>query len=108
MDGLYLKQLRISKGMTQAELAELLGYTDKAAISQIEHGKFELDPERIVKCARIFDVSVLDLVGREKEQPSETDKLVDTYKQLPSNLQERLLAYAEGLRDLSNMEDTEE
>lgn len=42
-----IKDRRIQIGMTQAELAELTGYTSKAAISQIESGKYDIPLSKV-------------------------------------------------------------
>ena len=65
MDDLYrnIKKLRVEKGMKQAELADLLGYTANTMIAHIEHGEVDLSYSKIKMLAEIFDVSVPELLG---------------------------------------------
>ena len=82
MDGEKLKQriganiaaFRRESGMTQAELAEKLNYTDKA-VSKWERGESVPDVMTLVQVAELFAVSLDDLTGfdapekKEQEQP---------------------------------------
>ena len=64
-----IKQLRKDKGLTQTQLADLLGVTDKA-VSKWEVGEANPDISLLAKIAEIFGVSVdylLTGVTREKE-----------------------------------------
>lgn len=45
--GLRIKGLRESKKMSQAELAEKVGYKDKTAIAKVEAGKVDLPQSKI-------------------------------------------------------------
>lgn len=57
-----LRQLRKAKGMTQTELAQLMGLTQQA-IGKWENGAASPDPATLVKLAAIFGVSVDALLG---------------------------------------------
>lgn len=64
-----IKQLRKDKGLTQTQLADMLGVTDKA-VSKWEVGEANPDISLLAKIAEIFGVSVdylLTGVAREKE-----------------------------------------
>lgn len=69
MDASYtgnkISQLRKQNNMTQKELAELLFVTDKA-VSKWERGMNFPDLMTLEKVARIFDTSVLELLGIER------------------------------------------
>lgn len=82
MNGKYLKQLRMEKGLTQSELAEMLGYSDKSAVAQIERDHFELNQEKIKQYAEIFNVSVLDIMGFEPDGSIEIEELSKIYMSL--------------------------
>ena len=65
-----IKQLRIEKGLTQQELAEKVGYTDRSSIAKIEAGKVDLSESKIkaffkalgVTPAAYFDLQPDELV----------------------------------------------
>lgn len=44
--GPQIKAARLAAGLTQAELAKLLGYTERFRISEFERGETEM-PERV-------------------------------------------------------------
>ena len=60
-----LKQLRQKKGLTQQEIAELLG-VKRNTYSDWENGKTEPNFEMILKLADLFEVSLDWLFGRDK------------------------------------------
>ena len=59
-----IKELRLSKGITQTELAELCG-VHQTAVSQWEKGRTLPDKQTLVKLSDIFDVSVDLLMGKQ-------------------------------------------
>ena len=59
-----LKELRMEKGYSQSELANLL-CVSKQNISDWETGKSETNFDMIIKIARLFDVTVGQLIGTE-------------------------------------------
>ena len=75
-----LYELRKEKGLTQSELAEKLGITNKA-VSKWETGEAMPDTAQLLPLAEILGVSVDELlrgerkIAEEKEEPEEHDKL---------------------------------
>ena len=63
--GTFLCLLRKEKGLTQRELAEELGVTDKA-VSRWEKGKNYPDIEIVQRIAEFFDVSINELLQGER------------------------------------------
>lgn len=61
--GQIIKQLREERGMTQEQLAELMGYSHKSSINKIELDKSDLPQSKLVKFAKIFGVSPCELLG---------------------------------------------
>lgn len=59
-----LKQLRATKGLTQSEMADLLGIT-QPAYNRYESGKRKLDPDTLSKLADYFEVSIDQLLGKQ-------------------------------------------
>lgn len=72
--GEFLYTLRKEKNMTQAELAERLGVTNKA-VSKWETGEAMPDTNLLLPIARIFDVSVDELLnGKRFENTSKVEE----------------------------------
>ena len=80
--GKYISELRKEKGMTQVELAEKLGITDRA-ISKWENGRGMPDISLIVPLCEILDISINELLSgerlKEKDYPEKAEKnIIDT------------------------------
>lgn len=58
-----IRRIRESKGWSQGELAEKMGYSDRSTISRIENGDNDLTQSKIVKLAKILGVSPADIMG---------------------------------------------
>lgn len=71
--GMMISSLRKEKGMTQLELAEKMGVTDKA-VSKWERDLSYPDLNSIPKLAEIFGVSVEDLMQNRLESQREEKK----------------------------------
>ena len=63
--GETIRVLRIKRGYSQAQLAELMGLK-RSAISNYEQGIREPDLDTVEAFADFFDVSVADLMGRDE------------------------------------------
>jgi transcriptional regulator with XRE-family HTH domain len=57
-----LQELRLKAGLTQKELADLIGCA-QSEISRIEHGKRSISVERLQQLACALDVPVSELLG---------------------------------------------
>ena len=68
--GEFLYELRKEKGMTQAELAESLGVTNKA-VSKWETGEAMPETALLLPISRIFEVSVDELLAGRRAEPKE-------------------------------------
>lgn len=75
-----IAQLRQGKGMTQIELAEQLNYSDKA-VSKWERGESMPDVSVLVEIARLFGVTLDDLVQEEHiaEKQKKKEPLASRY-----------------------------
>lgn len=62
MYGQRIRELRIEKGLTQTQLAEQLGLTQKS-VSKYELEQLDLSTELVVKISRFFEVSADYLLG---------------------------------------------
>lgn len=79
--GMMISSLRKQKGMTQSELAEKMGVTDKA-VSKWERDLSFPDITSIPKLAEIFEISVDELMQvktstKEKRIKNKVDEIVD-------------------------------
>lgn len=62
MYGQRISELRIEKGLTQTQLAEQLGLTQKS-VSKYELEQLDLSTELVIKISRFFEVSADYLLG---------------------------------------------
>ena len=58
-----IRRRRIELGMSQQELAEKAGYTDRSSIAKIESGKVDLTQSKIVSIAKALNISPGMLMG---------------------------------------------
>lgn len=66
-NGERIKKLRLDRGLTQDELAKLVGYKSRSSINKIELDKQELVQSSIVSFSKALNVSPLELLGIEDE-----------------------------------------
>ncbi len=66
--GEQLARLRKERGITQIEMAELLGVS-QGNVSDYERGALRLHGELLVRLARILRVSADEILGLEKSSP---------------------------------------
>lgn len=66
-NGERIKHFRIKKGLTQDELAQLVGYKSRSSINKIELDKQELVQSSIVAFSKALDVTPLELLGLKDE-----------------------------------------
>ena len=89
---LRLKELRKQNKLTQQQLAEMLGVT-QAALSGWENEQFGIDNGSLLKCAKIFDVSIDYLLGRDEEQlPELNNKDQKEIQKILDETKEQLLS----------------
>lgn len=73
--GERIRSLRESHGLTQAQLAELTGYTDRSSITKIESGKAELSESKIAAFAKALRTTPAVILGlSEIPEVSEIEK----------------------------------
>ena len=90
--GPKIKKLRKSRALTQKQLADALGYSDKSMITHIEKGDSDMTYEKILLLLRtygldaneLFDVKEIDekLEAHHKEQQEETINTITDYYNL--------------------------
>lgn len=65
MEKLYenIRNRRIALGMTQSELADKMGYTNRSSIAKIENGAVDLSQSKIVQFAKVLETTPGELMG---------------------------------------------
>ena len=63
--GEVIRTLREKQGLSQEQLANALGYTDRSSIAKIETGKIGLSQKKLQKFAQFFNVSIYRIMGME-------------------------------------------
>lgn len=79
-----IKQARIEKGLTQAELAEKIG-VEPPSVSRWEGGEMAPRPKMIHKIAEALEVGVEWLMSPAADQKTELKPLLDRIKALEDN-----------------------
>ena len=108
--GQKIKKIRKEKGMTQLELTEKVGYSNRSMITKIEKGEIDLSESKIVSIAKALGVSPGYLVGWSDNQTQDTNTTQDIIATLtPEQKSElnMLLKQHNGLLMMSGIEPTE-
>lgn len=67
-----IRKLRIEKGISQDELAQLTGYKDRSSITKIESGKVDLAQSKILLFAKALGTTPAELMGLGSGTPGQT------------------------------------
>ena len=87
--GNNIRQRRLELKLSQEQLAKLMGYKSKAAISRVENGHEDLTLDRVVKFANALSCSPAYLAGWEEwKEPSTDQSLYDAYEKAPVNIKQ--------------------
>lgn len=105
--GANLKKIRISKGVSQEELAKALGYINRSSINKIEVGRSDMPRSKITLAAKYLNVSPLEFFKEEEFTDKYLDVVVDQqlveienqYGQLNEKNRMKLSAYIQALID---------
>ena len=100
-----IKRLRKEKGISQAELANMVGYADKTMISHIENGKIDLTRSKIVEIANALNVAPGYLMGWNVPKENEFENLKIDYEHLLSPSQNELLKLLDNRPDIEEFID---
>lgn len=76
--GKRIRQKREELGITQEELAKLLGYKNKSTIAKIENGTNDITQSKVVEFAGVLHTTVAFLMGWEKSHTDEKSTFVLT------------------------------
>ena len=91
-----IKKRRMELGMTQTELANKVGYSDKGMISKVENGKVDIPQSQILKFAKALDTTPGYLMG----WSDETSILVEPKEPQGDREEAHLIEYAKRLYEL--------
>lgn len=88
-----IKSYRIRAGMTQEELAERLGVSNKLVWSW-EKNRTEPKPEAVQKMLQIFDIDIKELTKQINVDLSyEEYLLLERYRSVPNSEKQRIRSY---------------
>lgn len=65
--GIRIRNRRIELGMSQQELADRLGYTDRSTIAKIETGKNDISLNKFKELADALQIAPAKLLGWEDD-----------------------------------------
>lgn len=100
-----IRKRRQELGLTQNDLAKLVGYSGKSMIARIEKGDVDLPADKIMTIAEALRTSPSDLMGNEGtldamlEIPEVKDLLIG-FQELNGDGRRKLLEYLDDLIDM--------
>lgn len=86
--GESIKARREELGISQSKLADMLGYSDRSSIANIESGKIDVNTNKLIMFAEALQTTVGRLLtGADPVYVSERDKaILMAYKRLPEDM----------------------
>lgn len=77
-----IRKLREAKGLSQEELAKLVGYTNRSSIAKIEKGEVDLTQSKIIAFAEALGTTPGELMGlTECDKHSTTVQTIAAHKE---------------------------
>ena len=73
-----IRQLRISAGMSQDDLARAMGYKDRSMITKIESGKVDISQKKILAFSRVLNTTPAYLMGWTDSYPERPEEYATT------------------------------
>lgn len=92
--GIRIRDRREELGMTQAELAKKLGYTNRSMVSLVESGKRSLDVDQLRPLAKALELSIDDLLDG---PTSIDDQLTETLSRMTDDQKEAALRFLQSM-----------
>lgn len=98
-----IKKRRLALHMTQEQLADKMGYSDKGMISRIEKGQIDISHSKIIAFAEALRTTPGELMGAtsaDEKKPAEADYVLELERVLSDATEEQkgqLLAVAKAL-----------
>ena len=75
-----IKRLREMRGLSQDQLAEMVGYRDRSSIAKVESGRVDLTQSKIAAFAKALGVTPTQLMGIEEEEEEPTEEEDESWK----------------------------
>ena len=96
--GLNIKKIRLSKDMTQKDVADLLGIT-QSAYAKFEKNNAVLRTDTLIKIANTLNVNAADLLSHEQKinENIRREELKKRFDSLSDNAQEQALNILDNL-----------
>ena len=99
--GRNISRIRKDLGLTQEDLAKMMGYKSKSTINKIELGINDIPQSKIVQFAKVLGTTPAELMGwkenDEKVSPSESDltegekMILELFRRVPEDQQTLVL-----------------
>lgn len=99
--GRRIYNIRKKLGFTQQDLADRLGYSNKASISRIENGQQDLTTTEVMDIAKVLRVTPMSLMGWEN---SNTEITTHTYVLNPTLASAGSSSYNDGYSEALEIE----
>ena len=87
-----IRRLRTEKKMSQQELAEKTGYTDRSSIAKIEHGEVDLPQSKIILFAKALRTTPGELMGDDGIIRPEMATIQEEINKMDDNQLNRLIS----------------
>jgi len=101
--GKRIRKRRKQLGMTQGELAKLMGYAERSSISMVETDQRDISWENVCKYAKVLQCSPSYLMKWEDPIPDEDLELLEEVYADPV-LRKKLMDFAIKLKEILNAE----
>lgn len=88
--GFRIRKEREKKGLTQLDVAMMIGI-EQSTYAKIENGKITISVERLISIAKVFDVSINELIENEKKENRNTRNEFDEKFNLIIESQKKIL-----------------
>lgn len=98
-DGEKLIKLRTEKGISQHELAMMLGYGSRSTINKIEVGERGIPLEMIKRLISVFGLSPYYFFEEETNEDTNWEEIINKMKSLSSENLQKVVSLIEELTD---------
>lgn len=95
-----VRDLRIGKGITQDELAKMVGYSSRSTINKIEKNERNVDQSMIVKFAKALDTTPTFLTGWGEDNEIEPNTNILSTEKIVELLAEKNISASKMMKEL--------
>jgi transcriptional regulator with XRE-family HTH domain len=90
-----IKARRLELHISQQKLAEMVGYTDKSAISHIEKGEWDIPQSKLEAIAKVLNMKPGELLG--DTEATVEDEIISILNMLNQEGKEKVMEYVSDL-----------